>query len=245
VGEILSENFSPKEIYAHKKGKMLNAGDVGADRMDYLQRDAYYTGVSYGVIDSQRIIHSLGVERGKLVLEEGGLGAAENMLVGRFMMFSNVYAHKTVRIASAMLRRGIKCALEEGMEPGLFLEKTDEGMLDEMGKTVGGRKYARALRERRLYKEAHSVADSGFGLGEAEEELSAECGCEVLIGEPSGISGPFSIKVRGREGARELMEESDLVRSLFVAEEKRKRTLIICPNECRKKVRRAAEKYFR
>ncbi len=213
--------------------------------MDYLQRDAYYTGVSYGMVDVERIIHALEMDKCGLVVGRGGLEAAEMLLVGRFMMFSNVYLHKTVRIASAMLNRGIKGAIEEGMEPEVFLDGTDDSVLREMRNTKSGEKYAGALAGRKLYKEAYHVEGVLVDPESAAKELSGECGCEVLVDLPPVLSKPPQIKVRSGGKLRMLLEESDLVRSLFVAEEKRKRTLILCPNSKKEKVRSAAESYFR
>jgi putative nucleotidyltransferase with HDIG domain len=243
IGDIVGENFSVSEI-ALDAGEII-CSDVGADRMDYLQRDAYYTGVSYGTVDTDRLIHTLEMDGEGLVVGKGGIEAAEMLLVGRFMMFSNVYLHKTVRIASAMLNRGIAGAISEGMEPKAFLEGTDDSVLRIMKGTPSGKKYADALARRELYKEAHSVEGAIVDPETAARELSGECGCDVLLDLPPVLSKKPRIRARAKGGLGLLVEESDLVRSLFMAEEKRKKTLILCPKGAREKVREAAVAYFR
>lgn len=243
LGDIVRENFSVDEI-ASDAGEII-CSDVGADRMDYLQRDAYYTGVSYGMVDTDRVIHTLEMDGEGLLVGKRGLEAAEMLLVGRFMMFSNVYLHKTVRIASAILNRAITGAIAEGMGAEALLEGTDESVLRMMGGTPSGKKYADALLRRELYKEAYSVEGVIVDPETAARELSEECGCDVIVDLPPILSKRPKIRARMGKGIGLLVDESDLVRSLFMAEEKRKRTLILCPGEEKGKVRGASEKYFR
>lgn len=96
-------------------------GQFGADRMDYLRRDAYFCGVSYGFFEYNRLLNTLSVEDtdyGKgIVVDEGGLSALESFLLGRYFMYSQVYFHKVVRILNLHLLDFIKkLALYEGME---------------------------------------------------------------------------------------------------------------------------------
>ncbi len=72
-------------------------GPVDSDQLDYLKRDAHYTGVAFGVIDLDRLFGTLQIFNGDLVVERGGLSAIEGMLVARALMFSSVYFHKTVQ----------------------------------------------------------------------------------------------------------------------------------------------------
>ena len=247
LGEILGEKFSKKEINAFGEGipQIVIAGDVGADRMDYLLRDAYHIGVSYGAVDVDRIMHMLSLEGNELVVTEKGLEATESLLIGRFMMFSTVYLHKTVRIASAMLNRGILSSIEDGMKPEEIAEGTDEVVLEKMLATKNGGKYAKALLNRKLYKQAYSVEGTLVDPNNIAAELSANCGCEVLVDIPPVLTKPLDIKVKSSGKLESIMEISDLVRSLFLAEEKRKKTLILCPEKNRKEVALAVQKHFR
>jgi HD superfamily phosphohydrolase len=73
------------------------------DRLDYLNRDSFYTGVSEGIIGSDRLIEMLNVHEGNLVLEEKGIYSIEKFIVARRLMYWQVYLHKTVVAAEFML----------------------------------------------------------------------------------------------------------------------------------------------
>lgn len=81
---------------------------MDADQIDYLMRDAHYTGASHGTIDFPRLLQTLRTHRGDLALDRKGLPALEGMLVARGLMYSSVYFHKTVRIAEQMLARAVE-----------------------------------------------------------------------------------------------------------------------------------------
>lgn len=81
----------------------LVSGQLDADRMDYLNRDSFYTGVAEGVIGYDRIIKMLNVHDDKLVVEEKGIYSVEKFIVSRRLMYWQVYLHKTSIAADHML----------------------------------------------------------------------------------------------------------------------------------------------
>lgn len=81
----------------------LISGELDMDRLDYLMRDSFYTGVSEGIVGVDRIIHMLNVKDGDLVVEEKGIYSVEKFLVARRLMYWQVYLHKTVIAADALL----------------------------------------------------------------------------------------------------------------------------------------------
>ena len=89
--------------YPKKFLHQLVSGQLDMDRMDYLNRDSYFTGVSEGVIGYDRIIKMLNVADGGLVVEEKGIYSVENFLIARRLMYWQVYLHKTVVAAEQML----------------------------------------------------------------------------------------------------------------------------------------------
>ena len=101
-----------KDLYPKKFLHQLVSGQLDMDRMDYLSRDAFYTGVSEGVIGYDRIIKMLNVANGELVLEEKGIYSIEKFLIARRLMYWQVYLHKTVLSAEQMLIRVLKRAKE-------------------------------------------------------------------------------------------------------------------------------------
>ncbi|GDX50390.1 phosphohydrolase [Bacteroidota bacterium] len=89
----------------HKKPFLhqLISGELDMDRLDYLMRDSFYTGVSEGIVGVDRLIHMLNVKGGDLVVEEKGIYSVEKFLVARRLMYWQVYLHKTVIAADALL----------------------------------------------------------------------------------------------------------------------------------------------
>jgi HD superfamily phosphohydrolase len=88
----------------------LVSGQLDVDRMDYLSRDSFFTGVSEGVIGYDRIIKMLAVHEGQLVVEEKAIYSIEKFLVSRRLMYWQVYLHKTVVSAEMMLVKIIQRA---------------------------------------------------------------------------------------------------------------------------------------
>lgn len=88
----------------HKKFlHQLVSGQLDLDRMDYLNRDSFYTGVAEGVIGYERLIKMLNVINNRLVVEEKGVYTIEKFLISRRIMYWQVYLHKTVIAAEKML----------------------------------------------------------------------------------------------------------------------------------------------
>ncbi len=81
----------------------LVSSQLDMDRMDYLNRDSYFTGVSEGVIGYDRIIKMLNVRNDEIVVEEKGIYSIEKFLIARKIMYWQVYLHKTVLSAEQML----------------------------------------------------------------------------------------------------------------------------------------------
>ncbi len=81
----------------------LISGQLDVDRMDYLSRDSFFSGVSEGVIGYDRILKMLAVKDDQLVVEEKGIYSVEKFLVARRQMYWQVYLHKTVLSAEKML----------------------------------------------------------------------------------------------------------------------------------------------
>ncbi len=90
----------------------LVSSQLDMDRMDYLNRDSFYTGVSEGIIGSDRIIEMLNVHNGNLVVEEKGIYSIEKFIVARRIMYWQVYLHKTVVAAENMLIHALRRAKE-------------------------------------------------------------------------------------------------------------------------------------
>ena len=102
--EIFTDQYPKKFLH------QLVSGQLDVDRMDYLSRDSFFTGVNEGSIAYDRILKMLTVHNGELMVEEKGIYSIEKFLVARRLMYWQVYLHKTVLSAEQMLIRIIKRA---------------------------------------------------------------------------------------------------------------------------------------
>lgn len=90
----------------------LVSSPLDADRMDYLLRDAYFTGVNYGTIDMDRILRMLRPFQGRIVVKESGMHAVEDYLMSRYQMYWQVYFHPVTRSSEIILRQIFRRAKE-------------------------------------------------------------------------------------------------------------------------------------
>ena len=95
--DIFTDKYPKKFLH------QLVSGQLDVDRMDYLTRDSFFTGVSEGVIGYDRILKMLAVHNGELMVEEKGIYSIEKFLVARRLMYWQVYLHKTVLAAKKCL----------------------------------------------------------------------------------------------------------------------------------------------
>ena len=174
VGDVLAKHgFSPKKLSAFSVGKEgsrqpymneIIAGGLSADMMDYLPRDSYFTGVEYGKVDVQRVIDSLHVAEGHLVIDDAALYAFEALLLARYEMFKAVYFHRTVRAAELMLVHSMELAddalgLTDLSDLGRYIDLTDEVVIQKLATLDAttpelreARRLALDFRDRRLVK---------------------------------------------------------------------------------------------
>lgn len=107
------------DAYPRRFLHQLVSSQLDTDRMDYLNRDSFFTGVSEGVISFDRIIKMLYVVDDQLVVEQKGIYSVEKFLIARRLMYWQVYLHKTVIAAERMLLQALRRAKElsdEGVE---------------------------------------------------------------------------------------------------------------------------------
>lgn len=90
----------------------LVSSQMDADRMDYLLRDAYFTGVNYGTFDLDRILRVLRPHQGRIVVKESGMHAVEDYLMSRYQMYWQVYFHPVTRSSEIILRQIFRRAKE-------------------------------------------------------------------------------------------------------------------------------------
>lgn len=244
ISDIIKENYLPSEItnISNTIYKELVSSPIGADRMDYLIRDSRNTGVAYGVIDSDRIIHTIFIsERKKLFgINLGGLEAAESLLIGRFMMFFTVYLHHTVRSASLMLRNSMKYSIEDNsLSPKDFMDSSDDEVLLLLQNS--GNKKSSNLIKRILKRDLLKVAYECYGtpeiytnLEEIKNNIEKKCKFDFEIDVPPSFSDSYNIPILDKnESISNLNSHSELVSSLEISEKNRKKILFLCDSENR------------
>jgi uncharacterized protein len=99
-----------KGVYPRKFLNQLVAGQLDVDRLDYLSRDSFFTGVQEGTIGSERIIKMLNIVNDELVVEEKGIYSIENFLSARRLMYWQVYLHQAAVSSEVMLTELIRRA---------------------------------------------------------------------------------------------------------------------------------------
>ncbi|CAD0009189.1 HD domain-containing protein [Flavobacterium chungangense] len=101
-----------KGEYHRKFMLQLISSQLDMDRMDYLKRDSFYTGVAEGNVNSERLIQMMNVENDILVIEEKGIYSVEKFLLSRRLMYWQAYLHKTSLVAELILMKVLKRAKE-------------------------------------------------------------------------------------------------------------------------------------
>ena len=180
VGDILSKHgFSPQEVSDLSVGMLSTdrvfmnhviASNFDADVMDYLLRDAYFTGVEYGRVDIHRLIDSLDVIESTLAVDMAAYFALEAFVIARYEMFKAVYFHRSVRAGEVMLIEAMSYADEElGItsfkSPEEYLSLDDHVLMSKLlsieesaGKELRfAKQLAKNFIERRLYKCAYEL----------------------------------------------------------------------------------------
>jgi len=255
LSDIISdEGLDPHEINQiilgnHKLGSLVS-GDLDGDRLDYLVRDAHYTGVSTGV-DMGRLIATMSMSDSNLVIKEKGLTAVEALLTARSTMYSTVYFHPFARGAQLMLARAANHAISsDRFSINDFVNFTDHKFLSELNKTGGlSRKISSNFENRRIVRRAVSMTKEQVELSglkksqkaDYEESISSELGIdssEIYVDIP-----PFSVmpglktKILKSDGEITFARsESRLISSLYEAQFDHWRGSVYGPYELKDKI---------
>jgi len=99
VAEVIGKTYKDKLVVS------LISSQIDADRMDYLQRDAYYTGVSYGHFDMGRILRVMRPTENQIVIKSTGMHAVEDYIMSRYQMYWQVYFHPVTRSSEVILTK--------------------------------------------------------------------------------------------------------------------------------------------
>ncbi|MDP3105483.1 MAG: HD domain-containing protein [Candidatus Methanoperedens sp.] len=144
---IIKEDSDIDRILGDKKDDILSlfgekndtvnskiiSGNIDADRLDYLRRDSYHTGVAYGIFDLERILHTIkridDGDRSEIAILKKGQDAIESYRLARFLMHTQVYYHHVRAITDNMLNRAVEIAIRDKTLSKDFLKFDSDNFL--------------------------------------------------------------------------------------------------------------------
>ncbi|MBI9104646.1 MAG: HD domain-containing protein [Spirochaetales bacterium] len=222
VAAIIDEGMKAPDSETRFYRRILS-GVLDPDKLDYMNRDAYFCGVPYGIQDTDFVISKMVPHKGSIALDYQGIPAVENILFSKYLMYRTVYWHKVVRIATAMIKKAIYFGLQEDcIQPEDLYGLTDQDLSTIYGKKIFP--YSRLVRgvaNRDLYKMVYEVDFDGtnrnhmsiLGLEarfQKEQEIAALLstkrkkitGEDIIIDIPEQIS--FSIDMPVIQNGKEI-----------------------------------------
>jgi HD superfamily phosphohydrolase len=246
IAEILRDErlnefaITPDEIIGVLDGRVggilheIVAGDFDADKMDYLRRDSWHSGVDYGRFDHERLIESLTFRRAEekgdrpvLAIEEGGIHTAEAMVLARYWMFMQVYFHDVRRAYDWHLADFIREVVLSGghypTDTAEYLCLNDVTVLAALQRAEGNEKAERLLRRKHWRVCGQSpatddvtvVRDCTERAGKALRELPAvfaDYAERHRLG-PAKSAG-FQVKLEGGDRFRPIGELSPVIKNM-------------------------------
>ncbi len=252
IWDIISGSSISKREFADlfsgkERGKVVT-GALGSDRVDYLSRDAYYTGVALGIIDFNRIIGKTRLYKNSPAIEKGGIVGAESLLIARYFMFSSVYTHHAVEIANLMASKAAGMAIDdEAVDPEKLYRMSDQE-LEDLIMGSSGRKLQERIDYRKLYKRAvysDMEASSKISRSEIDGALS-KSGLEYDDYVTTVISykpgGDISVVAEDGKCLGDLGMLSPLINTLNKVMEDKRTLLVACDEKNIGKVKRVIGK---
>jgi HD superfamily phosphohydrolase len=265
AGLLKDASLEPRDLVGIMEGghplSTIIHGDLDVDRMDYLLRDAHYTGVPYGTVDAQRLIQNTILSAQGLVLDESGLNAAESLLIARTLMRPAVYVHHVTRIATSMIHRALmeECTEMRPAEITSLMRMDDAGLMHallhshhQVSRMLAGRVYNRNLYKRAVYVGPDRVnvaslraeTPSLHGQRRIAEVIADKAGVkewQVLVDiPPLPPDLSMEVKVRNRHALIHLSELSPLVETLNLTRRAQWRVGVYADPVVRKGVEEAA-----
>ncbi len=256
------DDHFPSKDYIHQ----IIHGPVDCDQMDYLLRDAHYTGVVLGQFDIDRILSKLRVVNDRICIDKGAVPAAEGLMVSRSLMYTSVYFHPTVRLINRMITKAVLASGLDLREMYLW----DDADLAHSLYGCGGAssKLMRLVKNRLFYHQAVLVSadDTTEELAQLlsrHESLEGRRILETQISEKAGIDesevcvemppesnfkstlkiGKTDVSIVNSEGkVRSLTKSSSIAKALQARDSFGWSLAVGCPAEHREAVMKAAAK---
>lgn len=269
IVDKLEDRFSadPNRVKKIIRGELeigqVVAGDIDADRMDYLVRDSHSSGLEHGNIDTATIIRLAEINSRRLVFDEKAVQALEALFTARFHMIRSLYKHHASMIAEKMLQRSLENYLTDDKSIEELMSMDDYEAHNELMKPeTGGKELYRRIKDRKLYKRAlvwdeddlprealESLEDRINNPREIEREIAENAGVsedKVIIDKPDTPEiQEIDVKIKKESGVENLSEASPIIDSLTQAEWRMVAMKVYSPEENRGEVKAAAEKVLK
>lgn len=264
--ERLEDHYSvdPRRVKSIIRGELeigqAVSGDIDADRMDYLMRDAHSSGLEHGHIDASTIIRLAEIDSRRLVFQNKAVRALESLFTSRFHMIKTLYNHHTAVIAEKMLQRALEDYLNKGHKLERMMRMDDYEAHNALLNSEGAAKriYGR-IKNRNLYKRAlvwdedqiprealKSLEKRIVRPQEVEAEIAEEAGIKpekVIIDPPKTPEiQDIDVKIKKNGDIKKLSDLSPVIKSFTDAEWRTVAMKVYCPEENRKEVKKASEK---
>jgi HD superfamily phosphohydrolase len=269
VVETLEDTYSvdqerlKKIIQGELEIGQVVAGDIDADRMDYLMRDSHSSGLEHGEIDTDTIIRLAEIDSRRLVFNHKAVQALESLFTSRFQMIKTLYNHHATLIAEKMLQRSLEDYVERESTVDEMMQEDDYTMHSKLLDAEGEAEelYTR-IRDRDLYKRAlvwtsedvpreglKSLEDRIENPGQVEKKIAEEAGVEesrVIIDTPETPEiQEIDVRIKKNGNLRNLKDESPIPDALTEAEWRTVAMKVYCPRENVQEVHEAAKKVLK
>lgn len=215
VAAIIDES-RPTESEEIQLYRTFLSGTLDPDKLDYLNRDAFFCGVPYGTQDVSYIIDRLSIAGNRLALQEQALGSVEHLLFSKYLMYRNVYWHTTTRSATAMIKKSIFASLEDGTLEAKELYGLDDSQFFSLPtyKRFTFDALLSQVRDNQLYVSSFEQPYEENGKMESqckdlstrlafESELAKSLGCrneEIIVDIPEPVSFEADIPILSEQG---------------------------------------------
>lgn len=229
VAAIVDQSLPDEGVDEIRLFRNLLSGSMDPDKLDYLNRDAYFCGVPYGIQDLDFALSRI-VPAGYdgIALDAAGVSAVENILFSKYLMYRAVYWHKTVRVATAMIHKAVSCALHAGeIQPDELYNLDDEQLLSLVSRStyppfdlirrVGARQLLKPVAEIPFSPEdrAHQRLQDTGQRRALEDRIARDLGCgagaaehEVIVDLPDRISFEATFPILDRGEVRNFPDTS-------------------------------------
>lgn len=266
VVEAVSDKFDQDEGRVKRiiKGDLeigqVVAGDIDADRMDYLMRDAHSSGIDHGHIDHDTIIRCAEIDSRRLVFNKKAVSALESLFTSRFHMINTLYYHHAAVIAEKMLQKALRDLVETEVSVEEMMSMDDyEAHCCLMNSGGASKRLYSRIKDRRLYKRAlvwdsDQIDRKGLKILEKrienprkiEKEIASEANVrneEVILDPPKTPKiKEIDVKIKKNNDVRSFKEFSPVSESLKNAEWRNVALKVYCPEEKTERVRKSAQK---